>query len=105
MFSTEIWKEIEMIFWKQNLACMPRGAASDGLDPIEIQSTKRGVEIHGGIWFLPGGRGSPNPRYELNLCLARPRFSSIESVTVEKLRSATITESALEEDVIYITIT
>ena len=93
-----------MIFWKQDLACMPRGAASDGLDPIEIQSTKRGVEIHGGIWFLPGGRGSPNPRYELNLCLARPRFSSIESVTAEKLKSATISQSALEGGLLSITI-
>ena len=83
---------------------MPRGAASDGLDPIEIQSTKRGVEIHGGIWFLPGGQGSPNPRYELNLCLARPRFSSIESVTVEKLKSANISEAALEEGLLSITI-
>ncbi len=83
---------------------MPRGAAFDGLDPVEVQSTKRGVEIHGEIWFLPGGRGSPNPRYELNLCLARPWFSSIESVTVEKLKSSTISESALEEGLLSIAI-
>ena len=93
-----------MVFWRQELSCMPKEAATDGLDPLEIESTKHGVEIRGGIWFLVGGQGSPNPRYELDLCLARPRFSSIDSVTVEKLRASTITESDFEDGFLSITI-
>ena len=94
-----------MIFWRNEVDCMPQGSASDGIDPVGIESTKRGVEIHGGIWFLLGGRGSPNPRYELNLCLSRPRFSSIESVTADKLRSATISKSAMEDGFLSVTVT
>jgi len=84
---------------------MPKGSATDGMDPEEIESTKRGVEIHGGIWFLLGGRGSPNPRYEMTMCLSRPRFSSIESVTADRLKTATISGSELEDGFLSITVT
>ena len=70
IFSKDIWREVEMVFWRQELSCMPKEAATDGLD----------------------------------LCLARPRFSSIESVTVEKLRVSTITESDFEDGFLSITI-
>jgi len=83
---------------------MPRGSATDGLDQFEIESTKRGVEVRGVIWFLLGGGGSPNPRYELNLCLSRPRFSSIESVTADKLRSSIVSESDFEDGFLSVTI-
>ncbi len=84
---------------------MPKGSATDGLDPEEIETTKHGVEIHGGIWFLLGGRGSPNPRYEMTMCLSRPRFSSIESVTTNKLESATISGSEFEDGYLMINVT
>lgn len=103
-FPAEIWEEIESIFWRHEVPCLPRGAACDGLDPLEIETTKRGVEIHGGIWFLTGGRGSPSPRFEVNLCLSRPRFSSIESVTVERLRTAVLFDSALEDGLLWVTV-
>ncbi len=83
---------------------MPNGAATDGLDPQQIELTKLGVEIKGGIWFLLGGRDSSNPRYEMHMCLSRPRFSSSESVTIDKLRSASISESELEDGYLSITI-
>ena len=104
-FTDEIWKEIEGIFRRHSVPCMPRGAACDGLDPIEIETTKMGVEVHGGIWFLTGGSGSPSPRFELNLCLSRPRYSSIESVTVAKLQTAVVSDSSLEDEVLCITVT
>ena len=83
---------------------MPEGSATDGLDPEQIESTKHGVEIHGGIWFLLGGKDSPCPRYEMSICLSRPRFSSIESVTVEKLQTATISHSEFEDGFLAITV-
>lgn len=94
-----------MIFWRQEIPCLPKGSATDGLDPEEVESTKHGVEIRGGIWILLGGRGSPNPRYEMTMCLSRPRFSSIESVTVDKLQTATISESEFEEGFLTLTVT
>lgn len=104
IFGKEIWTQIEFIFRRHDLECLPKGAACDGLDAIEVESTKLGIEIRGGIWFLPGGRGSPNPRFDLNLTLARPRFSSIESVTVTKLGNAAISECSLEDGLLIIVI-
>ena len=94
-----------MILCRQEIPCMPKGSATDGLDPMEIESTKHGVEIRGYIWFLPGGLGSPNPRYEMTMCLSRPRFSSIESVTVKKLQTATISKSEFDEGFLTLTVT
>ncbi len=98
--SSDVWKEIEFIFWRHKLDCLS-DSAYDGLDPLEIESTKRGVEIYGGVWFL-GGKDASNPRYEIILCLSRPRFSSLESVTVEKLRSASISSSEFEDGLLTV---
>ena len=84
---------------------MPKGSATDGLDPLEVESTKFGVEIRGGIWFLLGGRGDSNPRYEMTMCLSRPRFSSIESVTADKLESAAISDSEFDDGHLTLTVT
>lgn len=92
-------------FWRHDLESLPQGSSCDGLDPLEIESTRRGVEIRARVWFLTGGNSSTNPCYELSLCLARPRFSSIESVTAEKLESAAISESVLEDGGLYVTMT
>lgn len=104
-FSAEVWKEIMFAFWRHDLESLPQGSSCDGLDPLEIESTRRGVEIRARVWFLTGGNSSTNPCYELSLCLARPRFSSIESVTAEKLESAAISESVLEDGGLYVTMT
>lgn len=104
VLSNEVWTELETLFWNQQVP-LPSGTASwDGFDIDEVESTKRGVEIRGGIWVLPGGPGSPNPRYDLHLCLARPRFSSIASVSVDKLKGAVISGSKLEGSRLYLTI-
>jgi hypothetical protein len=103
-FSKDIWIAIEMILRREEIECMPKGSATDGLDPEEIESTKHGVEIRGGIWFLLGGRSDPNPRYEMTMCLSRPRFPSIESVTVDKLQSATVSDSEFKDGLLTLTV-
>jgi hypothetical protein len=94
-----------MILWREEIQCMPKSSAPDGLDPEVIESTKHGVEIRGGIWFLLGGGSDPNPRYEMTICLSRPRLSSIESVTADKLESATISDSEFEDGLLTLTVT
>lgn len=104
LLSKDIWHEIEILFWNGDVPCMPEGAP-DGLDPVEIECTKRGVELRGGLWFLPDGpRGSPNPRYGFNLCLARPRFTTIGSVTLDRIRSVTVRKSSFEDGFITATL-
>lgn len=92
-----------MILWREEIECMPKGSTTDGLVPLEIEVTKYGVEVRGGIWFLLGGRDKPNLQYELNLCLSRAQFPSVESVTVDKLRAATISEATFEDGLLSIT--
>jgi len=99
VFAKEIWQEIEFIFWRERVPCLPSGSTGDGIDPVNIETTKRGVEISGTIWFLPAGN------YDLSLCLSRPGFSTIESVSVSKLRRAAITDSSLEGHTLMITVT
>ena len=99
MFAKEIWQEIEFIFWREQVPCLPSGTTGDGIEPVNIETTKRGVEISGTIWFLPDGS------YDLSLCLLRPGFSSIESVSVSKLRRAAIVDSSLEGHTLTITVT
>jgi hypothetical protein len=97
-FTKEIWQEIEFIFWRERVSCLRPGMTGDGVDPVSIETTKRGVEISGAIWFLPEGS------YALHLCLSRPGFSSIESVSVGKLRRAVITGASLEGRTLKITV-
>jgi hypothetical protein len=97
-FSKSIWQEIDFDFMREPVPCLPLGTSGDGLIPIGIEATKRGVEISGTIWFLPSAS------YDLSLCLARPSFSSIESVSVSKLRRAVITDSHLENHSLKITL-
>jgi hypothetical protein len=99
VFAKDIWQEIEFIFWRERVPCLPSGTTGDGVEPLNIETTKRGVEISGTIWFLPAGS------YDLYLCLSRPSFSSIESVSVSKLRKAAITDSSLEGHTLKITVT
>ena len=101
--SDEIWKEIHFLFWRK-IECLPDGASGDGIDPHEVVTTKRGIEITGKIWFLPGGWSSQLPEYSLELCLSRPQFSSIEGVTAEKIRNAKIREATLVGDVLSIVV-
>src|SRR5215204_3262564 len=93
VFSKEIWKEIYFLLRRGDFECICRGAAVDGLDPLTVETTKRGVEIFGTVWFLNDGRKNPN--YGLHLCLVRPRFSSLNSVSIERLRKAAISDASL----------
>jgi hypothetical protein len=85
----EVWQQIEFIFRRHELSCLPPGSSEDGIEPHSVESTKRGVEILGRIWFLPAGC------YDLHLCLSRPAFSSLASVTPEAIRNASISEACL----------
>lgn len=82
---------------------MPEGEP-DGLEPVEIECTKRGVELRGGLGFFPDGPRSTNPTYGFNLCLARPRFTTLESVTLDRVRSLTVRESSFEDGFITATL-
>jgi hypothetical protein len=99
VFAEDIWQEIEFIFWRERIPCLPSGTTPDGVEPVFIETTKRGVEISGTMSFLPTGS------YDLNLCLSRPGFSTIESVGISKLRRATIIDSCLENRALKITVT
>lgn len=99
VFAEDLWQEIEFLFWRERVPCLPVGTTGDGVRPLTIETTKRGVEIYGMIEFLPVGS------YDLHLCLSRPSFSSIESVSVSKLRRAAITDSGLEGHILRITVT
>jgi hypothetical protein len=97
-FTEDIWQEIDFIFWRELVPCLPFGVTPDGIEPVTIETTKRGIEISGTMSFLPAGS------YDLALCLSRPSFSSIESVSVLKLRRAAITNSSLEGHTLMITV-
>ncbi|WP_395737154.1 hypothetical protein [Prosthecobacter sp.] len=89
-FSIEVWREIYGIFWRERIPCLPSDVTPDGIDPVAIETTKRGVEITGMMSFLES-KSCP-----LRLCLSRPVFSSVESVSVAKLRASTISDASLE---------
>ena len=101
-FDSEIWTELEFLFRREELSCLPRWSSPDGIIPHEVETTKHGVEIHGTIWFLTGG--SSNPEFALTLLLSRPRFSSLDSVTSEKLRTVTISDSSLEDRHLHVAV-
>jgi hypothetical protein len=98
-FSDDLWEEIYSTFRRQHVPCLPRESAADSLDRHEIQTTKRGIEISGKISFLPKCQW-----YPLKLCLASPNFSSLEGVTIAKLRRAAIVDSHLEGGTLSVTV-
>ncbi|MEM1083118.1 MAG: hypothetical protein AAGI48_03280 [Verrucomicrobiota bacterium] len=98
----DAWQEIDFIFWRNEVPCLPSGSSGDGFLPENIETTKRGVEIDGTMTFLGGSRGYFE--HPMVLCLGRPRFSSIESVTQAKLRSASISEAEIDDGTLYITV-
>ena len=95
--SSEVWQQIEFIFWRYELSCLPSGFTGDGIEPISIETTKRGIEIEGRIWCLPEGC------YDLHLCLARPHFTNIPSVTPERVADVDVTEASLERKTLRVT--
>lgn len=95
--SSEVWQQIEFIFWRHRLSCLPSGFTGDGVEPISIETTKRGIEIEGRIWFLPQGC------YDLHLCLARPHFTNISSVTAERVTEAIVSEAWLDRKTLRVT--
>jgi hypothetical protein len=95
--SSEVWQQIEFIFWRNELSCLPSDFTGDGIEPISIKTTKRGIEIEGRIWFLPEGC------YDLHLCLARPHFTNISSVTPERVTDVVVTEASLDRKTLRVT--
>jgi hypothetical protein len=89
-FASEVWRELDFIFWRERVPCLPAGFTPDGIEPVTIETAKRGIEISGTMSLLPSGS------CELDLCLLRPSFSSVESVSVAKLRTSTIIDASLD---------
>jgi hypothetical protein len=89
-FASEVWRELYFVFRRERVPCLPADLTPDGIEPVTIETTKRGVEIIGTMSFLPSGSCA------LDLCLLRPCFSSVESVSVAKLRTSTITDASLD---------
>ena len=98
VFAEDIWKEIDFIFWRERVPCLPSGTTPDGIEPVWVEATKRGIEISGTMSFLPTGS------YPLYLCLSKSGFLTIESVSVSKLRRAVVVDSSLENRVLKITV-
>ncbi|MDB6135698.1 MAG: hypothetical protein JWM59_3941 [Verrucomicrobiales bacterium] len=98
LLSRDIWLEIQALFWRDEVPWMPENVL-DFFEPVEIECTKRGVELRGGLSFLPGARCSPDPRYGFSLCLARPRFT-----TLDRVKSLTVWESSFEDGFIAATL-
>ena len=98
-FASEVWRELDFVFWRERVPCLPAGLTPDGIEPVTIETTKRGIEIAGKMSFLPTGS------YALDLCLSRPSFSSVESVSVAKLRTSTITDARLDGQRLTISVT
>jgi hypothetical protein len=98
----DAWKEIDFIFWRNEVPCLPRGSTGDGFLPENIETTKRGVEIYGRMTFLDGGSGCFE--HPMVLCLSRPRFTSIESLLPKKIRTATISKAEFDGDTLCITV-
>lgn len=97
VFGEEVQREIYFIFWRE-ISCLPPGAVVDGVNPEFVETTKRGVEITGSIWFLPEGCPAflREGKWAFHLCLSKPGFPAIESVSVEKVRRADITDSCFD---------
>ncbi len=89
-FTNEIWRGIDFLFYGTQISNLLSGVVPDGIQPAMIETTKRGVEITGKIHLLPSSS------YSLHLCLCRPGFPTVESVTVNKLRASEITDAGLE---------
>ena len=99
-FGSAIWSEIEAVFSVRRIAAFPLGWSCDGLIPSEVEATKRGIEVRGEIWFLVGGRGSPSRRWELQVCLRRPRFASMATVSVENIKAAEVVDFLMDDRVV-----
>ena len=101
--SKDAWKEINFIFWRNEVSCLPKGSAGDGFLAETIETTKRGVEIYGIMTFLGGSRGCFE--HPMVLCLSRPRFSSVESVVPDKIRESEISSAEIDGKTLYVTVT
>lgn len=93
----DVWQQIELIFRRHQLSCLPRGCVVDGVVSTFIETTKRGVEIVGTVWFLPDGC------YDLHLCLVRPHFMGLASITKELIREVAILEAFLDQNTLKVT--
>ena len=99
---TDARKEIDFIFWRNEVPCLPKGSTGDGFLPENIETTKRGVEIYGRMTFLDGRSGCFE--HPMLLCLSRPRFSSIQSLIPDAIRKATISNAEFDGDTLNVTV-
>ena len=93
----DAWKSIEMVFWRHEIPCLPKGSSGDGFDPKRIETNKYGVEIFGNMTFLRGG-GS------MVLCFLRPTINSVASITSKKVEPADLKDAYFENEVLVVSL-
>ena len=102
ILSKECWREIDFFFRLCEIPCIDKGSSGDGFIAENIETNKRGVEITGVMTFLGGKTGYFENR--MVLCLSKPQFSSVQSITPEKIANAILAEAYIEGKLLYITI-
>ncbi|MEM1222941.1 MAG: hypothetical protein AAGH40_09280 [Verrucomicrobiota bacterium] len=102
-FSKEIWEALYAILRDKEIEGLEQGASIDGIIPREIETNKNGISIEGDCWFLRGANKKENQlplRYHLN----KPRFSSIESVSPDKIKKSNLSVYSHEEGSVFVKI-
>lgn len=98
----DAWKSIEMVFWRHEIPCLPKGSSGDGFDPKRIETNKYGVEIFGNMTFLRGG-GSMFA-HKMALCFLRPTFNSVASIRAKKVETANLKDAYFENEVLVVSL-
>ena len=83
-------KALHCLLLGTELSALPKGYTFEGFILDHLETTKRGIELHGEIWFMDGV-----PSYRAHIYLCRPTFSSVASATEAKVLKAEVLESVL----------
>ena len=100
--SSEVWREIDFIFWRHEVPCLIKGSTGDGFIAENIETNKHGVVISGTMTFL-GGR-SGYFEHPMVLQFTRPRFSSLDSISPEKVRKTIIADSGFDGKTLHVSV-
>ncbi|MEM7147982.1 MAG: hypothetical protein AAF591_22955 [Verrucomicrobiota bacterium] len=92
-------KALHCLLLGAELSALPKGYTFEGFILDHLETTKRGIELHGEIWFMNGV-----PSYRAHIYLCRPTFASVASATEAKLLKAEVLESVLVDSTLEIRI-
>jgi len=83
-------KALHCLLLGAELSALPKGYIFESFILDHLETTKRGIELRGEIWFMDGV-----PSYRAHICLCRPAFTSVASATEAKVLKAEVLESVL----------